>query len=193
MWGNRSVVELRDLTAKGVINNKIKFSVGDIFLKQTKFTLFNYDQELSKNEPSVFNLDLLAKNIWINKLTEKVVIFPLPLNDKTIENKLKMTNLNPGGSQSTFAKDYGYDGSALNEIFSFSTLGISIDDVCNFFKIKTPNYIKIDVDGIENKIIKKSKKILKSTSLKSILVEINAKREEDKEILEIMKFHGVIR
>jgi len=55
MWGNRSVVELRDLTAKGVINNKIKFSVGDIFLKQTKFTLFNYDQELSKNEPSVFN------------------------------------------------------------------------------------------------------------------------------------------
>ena len=55
MWGNRSVVELRDLTAKGVISNKIKFSVGDIFLKQTKFTLFNYDQELSKNEPSVFN------------------------------------------------------------------------------------------------------------------------------------------
>ena len=55
MWGNRSVVELRDLTAKGVINNKIKFSVGDIFLKQTKFTLFNYDQELSNNEPSVFN------------------------------------------------------------------------------------------------------------------------------------------
>jgi hypothetical protein len=55
MWGNRSVVELRDLTAKGVINNKIRFSVGDIFLKQTKFTLFNYEQELSKNEPSVFN------------------------------------------------------------------------------------------------------------------------------------------
>jgi len=54
MWGNKSVVELRRLSAKGVVNNKIAFSVGDIYLKQTKFTLYNYDQELSKYEPSVF-------------------------------------------------------------------------------------------------------------------------------------------
>ena len=55
MWGNRSLVELRDLTAKGVINNKIQFSIGDIYLKQTKFTLFNYEQDLSGYEPAVFS------------------------------------------------------------------------------------------------------------------------------------------
>jgi len=54
MWGNKNFVELRRLSAKGVVNNKIAFSVGDIYLKQTKFTLHNYDQELSKYEPSVF-------------------------------------------------------------------------------------------------------------------------------------------
>ena len=54
MWGNKSVVELRRLSAKGVVNNKIAFSVGDIYLKQTKFTLYNYEQELSEYEPSVF-------------------------------------------------------------------------------------------------------------------------------------------
>jgi len=54
MWGNKNFVELRRLSAKGVVNNKIAFSVGDIYLKQTKFTLYNYDQELSKYEPSVF-------------------------------------------------------------------------------------------------------------------------------------------
>ena len=54
MWGNKSYVELRRLTAKGVVNNKIAFSVGDIYLKQTKFTLYNYEQELSEYEPSVF-------------------------------------------------------------------------------------------------------------------------------------------
>lgn len=54
MWGNKSYVELRRLSAKGVVNNKIAFSVGDIYLKQTKFTLYNYEQELSEYEPSVF-------------------------------------------------------------------------------------------------------------------------------------------
>ncbi len=54
MWGNRSSVELRTLSAKGVVNNNIAFSVGDIYLKQTKFTLYNYEQELSEFEPSVF-------------------------------------------------------------------------------------------------------------------------------------------
>ena len=54
MWGNRSLVELRTLSAKGVVNNKIAFSVGDLYLKQTKFTLYNYDQEFSLYEPSVF-------------------------------------------------------------------------------------------------------------------------------------------
>ena len=54
MWGNKSFVELRRLSAKGVVNNKIAFSVGDIYLKQTKFTLYNYEQELSEFEPSVF-------------------------------------------------------------------------------------------------------------------------------------------
>ena len=49
MWGNKSVVELRSLSAKGVVNNKIAFSVGDIYLKQTKYTLYNYEQEFSKN------------------------------------------------------------------------------------------------------------------------------------------------
>ena len=54
MWGNKNFVELRRLSAKGVINNKIAFSFGDIYLKQTKFTLYNYEQELSEYEPSVF-------------------------------------------------------------------------------------------------------------------------------------------
>jgi len=54
MWGNKSVVELRRLSAKGIVNNKIAFSIGDIYLKQTKFTLYNYQQDLSEYEPSVF-------------------------------------------------------------------------------------------------------------------------------------------
>ena len=46
-FGSGTEINVRQLKAKGVINNKIRFSVGDLFLKQSKFTLYNYDEELS--------------------------------------------------------------------------------------------------------------------------------------------------
>jgi len=46
-FGSGTQISVRQLSAKGVINNKIRFSVGDLFLKQSKFTLYNYDEELS--------------------------------------------------------------------------------------------------------------------------------------------------
>ena len=33
-------------------------------------------------EPSIFNLELLARNIFINKLVDRLTIIPLPLSDK---------------------------------------------------------------------------------------------------------------
>ena len=55
MWGARSAVDLRWLSAKGVINDKISYNVGDIHLRQSNFTLHNYSQELSKYEPEAFS------------------------------------------------------------------------------------------------------------------------------------------
>ena len=46
-FGSGTQINVRQLSAKGIINNKIRFSVGDLFLKQSKFTLYNYDEELS--------------------------------------------------------------------------------------------------------------------------------------------------
>lgn len=46
-FGTGTEINVRQLRAKGIINNKIRFSVGDLFLKQNKFTLYNYDEELS--------------------------------------------------------------------------------------------------------------------------------------------------
>ena len=42
------------LMAKGTINDKVRFSIGDLFLKQSKFTLYNYDEELSGYENDMF-------------------------------------------------------------------------------------------------------------------------------------------
>ena len=46
-FGSGTQIDIRQLRASGIIKNKVKFSVGDLFLKQNKFTLYNYDEELN--------------------------------------------------------------------------------------------------------------------------------------------------
>ena len=52
-------------------------------------------------------------------------------------------------------------------------LGLSMNDCVNVLKMKQPDYIKIDVDGIEHLILEGGNQILKKT--KSILVEVDEK------------------
>ena len=48
-------------------------------------------------EPSVFNLEVLARNIFINGVGNQVTIIPLPLSGQLIESSLKMTTTDWGG------------------------------------------------------------------------------------------------
>ena len=100
-------------------------------------------------EPSVFNLEVLARNIFLNGVVDKITIIPLPLSDKLVENNLKMTTTEWGGALSTFERGFGHDGETIKEVFEFPTLGISMIDAVERLKIRQPDYIKMDVDGIE--------------------------------------------
>ncbi|OGQ55224.1 MAG: methyltransferase [Deltaproteobacteria bacterium RIFCSPLOWO2_02_FULL_53_8] len=124
-------------------------------------------------EPSVFNLELLARNIFLNGLAEQITIVPLPLSDMLAVNKLNMTSTEWGGALSTFGQEYGYDGKTMNKVFEFPTIGISMVDAVEFLKIPQPDYIKMDVDGIEHLILKGGMPVL--SSVKGILIEINDK------------------
>jgi len=53
-------------------------------------------------EPSVFNLELLARNIFLNELTERVTIVPLPLSDELSLNRLNMSSTDWGGGDVYF-------------------------------------------------------------------------------------------
>ena len=48
-------------------------------------------------EPSIFNLELLARNIYLNQLTSDVVIIPLPLSNNLGISTLSMTTREWGG------------------------------------------------------------------------------------------------
>lgn len=122
-------------------------------------------------EPSVFNLELLARNIFLNGLIEKVVIVPLPLSDRLTTSTLNMSMTDWGGAMSTFGESYTHDGKPLNKVFEFSTVGLSMDDAVSRLDITQPDYIKMDVDGIEHLILQGGISVL--TKVRGVLIEIN--------------------
>jgi FkbM family methyltransferase len=124
-------------------------------------------------EPSVFNLEILCKNINLNKLNDQITVFSLPLTENIKESKFKLSSLEKGSALSTFGEDFTYDGTKINSIFDYKTVGISINEIVRYLKFTKPDYIKIDVDGIEHLILSGGKDVLISTN--EILVEVDEK------------------
>jgi FkbM family methyltransferase len=127
-------------------------------------------------EPSVFNLELLARNIFLNNLQKQITIFPLALSNILGPNSMRLTTKEWGGALSSFGENVDWSGKPINDIFSFSTYGCSMDHAISIFNLPRPNFIKIDVDGIEHIILEGGKNILKTIS--GILIEINDDFEE---------------
>lgn len=122
-------------------------------------------------EPSVFNLELLGRNIFLNNLANLITIIPLPLAGELGESKLNMTSTQWGGALSTFGQTYGHDGLPMEKVFEFSTIGLSMTDAIRMLQISAPNYIKMDVDGIEHLILKGGLDVL--SRVDGVLIEIN--------------------
>jgi len=131
-------------------------------------------------EPSVFNLELLSRNLHLNQLHQKVVILPLALSDTMGSNMLRMTSTEWGGALSTFGKDVGWDGQNIQEVFSFPTYGLSMDQAVDILGLPKPDFIKMDVDGIEHFLLQGGSKVLKK--IQGILVEINDDFAEQAEV-----------
>ena len=147
-------------------------------------------------EPSVFNLEFLAKNIFINNLEDKINIVPIALSDSNGINTFNMSNILWGGALSTFSKTYDANGLDLIIKFSYNTLGITSDDLAKIFNLPKPKYIKIDVDGIEHLILSGMSSMLDEAEeilieLSNIFIEkneISGKILSDKGFILIEKF-----
>jgi len=122
-------------------------------------------------EPSVFNLEILARNIYLNQLTDRITIVPLPLSEELALSTLNMTTTHWGGALSTFGQSYGHDGEPIGKVFEFPTIGISMIDAVTLLKIPQPDFIKMDVDGIEHLILKGGLPVLRG--IKEASIEIN--------------------
>lgn len=145
--------------------------------------------EIISFEPSTNNLRILSRNIYINGLQDKIKIVQLPLSDKTLGfAELKEKKFGEGESNNTFDYNIDFEGKELKFENSYKFLGTSLNYLIENRILEIPNYIKIDVDGVEHKILKGFNKFLSNSKIKKLQIEINENFEEQKnEIFKLMK------
>lgn len=129
-------------------------------------------------EPSPGNYYLLSKNIEINKMDDKISAYCIALNDETKLDIFYMANTELGGALSSFGEARDWQGNIFTASLKQAMVGVSIDDFIKQFNPPFPNHIKIDVDGIEDSIIKGGNNTLNDARLKSVLIELDAGRQE---------------
>ena len=125
-------------------------------------------------EPSTSNLRVLSRNIFLNNFQSRIKIFQLPLsNEKFGFSLMTEGEFQEGGASNSFGVDYDFEGKSIETLNEYQLIGTSIDFLTENGYLQTPNYIKIDVDGIEHLILDGARETLKSFEIKEILVELN--------------------
>ena len=130
-------------------------------------------QEIFAFEPSFLNTRILSRNISVNKLNKKIKIIQLPLlNKKNKILEMSESTFEEGGSFNAFGVKYNSHGKIHLSKNNYAILGTNLDYLINSKILPIPNYIKIDVDGIEHLILLGAKKTIKNKKVKSILIEL---------------------
>ncbi len=145
-------------------------------------------------EPSSSNLRVLSRNISLNKLQKKIKIFSLPLT-KNLKGfmPLKERFFQEGGSMNVFGEKFNFEGKKLKSEMYYDLFGINIKFLLDNKLLDIPDYIKIDVDGIEHLILEGAGSYLKNKKIKSISIEINENfKLQYLNVLKIMKNNNFI-
>ena len=150
---------------------KIFYDIGANVGIYSCYAAMIYRSKVFAFEPSILNLELLGKNINENNLNDNITIVPLALTNSSKVSEFNMSTIDHGSALSTFGENYSHDGNKMKIKFSYKTLGISLDRICDEFKFPLPDYVKIDVDGLEHLILDGATNSIANT--KSFLIEVN--------------------
>lgn len=142
-------------------------------------------------EPSPGNYYILGRNIELNNFDNRISSFCIAFNDETRLDSFYMANTELGGACNSFGEALDWKGESYAPKFNQSMLGFTIDDFIRQFRPPFPNHIKIDVDGIEKKIVRGAFQTFSQKSVKSVLIELNVELDECAEVVEMMKNHGL--
>jgi len=140
-------------------------------------------------EPSSSNLRVITRNISINNLEKNIKVISMPLtNKKNIFQEMKEGQFIEGGAMNSFGEKFDFEGKEFQTTMKYNLLGTTMNYFIENHILETPDYIKVDVDGIEHLILEGGDKFLNNQKVKSLLIEINENfKEQYEQVLDLME------
>lgn len=159
------------------------------------YSAIRHQNKVYAFEPDASNYYILNKNIEINKLHNSISAYCIGLNNVNGFGLLNMEDTSFGSAVKNFGGEtvdiikFGNHSRQVN--FTQGAFGLTVDSICSEFKLGIPNYIKIDVDGIEEQIINGATHTLQSKKVKSIVVELETSDESYPEVISRIESTGL--
>lgn len=125
-------------------------------------------------EPESGNYYSLNRNIRANKLENKISALPIALSNSTKVSEFYLSSTEVGSATHSLHEPIS-EGLRYEPKSRQSAIAIRGDDLISNFEIPAPNYLKIDVDGHELEVLEGLSNVIKSQSLKSVVIEISEK------------------
>jgi len=141
-------------------------------------------------EPEAQNYALLCRNLQLNSLAERSVAWCAALSDETKFDRIYLSDNSAGGSCNSFADQV--DPYLRQRSFKFvqGSQATTVDALVHANAMAVPSFIKIDVDGLEHKIIKGAAETLRNPAVLSLLIEINSHVPEHMQIVDFLASLG---
>lgn len=129
-------------------------------------------------EPESQNYHVLNRNIEINDLQDRIKAYCIGLSDQQGFFDLHMADMRIGGSNHALGEPLDFKNEPFKHVnFRQGAVAFVLDQLIASQWIPVPNHIKIDVDGIEPKIISGAASLIRNPVVRSLLIETNLNLE----------------
>lgn len=141
-------------------------------------------------EPSAFNLEFLVRNINLNNVSSRVDVLPIATGGTGVSvNELHLSSTAWGDSQNSFGTKRGQYGTEIEVAIEYRVLGVSLDALVDTLGFRVPDFLKIDVDGIEREIVESGPSVLKQ--VRGVLIELPAIDNDAEHVRECLTQAGL--
>ncbi|MFN0044226.1 MAG: FkbM family methyltransferase [Alphaproteobacteria bacterium] len=135
-------------------------------------------------EPEAQNYATLCRNIALNNLSERVTGYCAALADESGFGALHVSHASAGHSCHSFGEAVDFHLAPRVFPFAQGSFAVKLDELVQANVVPVPRHIKIDVDGIEHKVVAGAAGTLADPRCASVLVEINRALPEHRRIVE---------
>ncbi|MEW5769641.1 MAG: FkbM family methyltransferase [Pseudomonadota bacterium] len=143
-------------------------------------------------EPHFGSYHVLVHNVFANDLQGRMSAYPLAVSDALGFDNLYLSAITAGKSLNNYGDARPSDDKLWNAVIPQAAVSISLDEFVRVTGV-LPNHIKVDVDGIEHKIVAGGRQTLANPAVKSVLIEIDEKDPRHVAIYDAMRELGFAR